>query len=118
MDTTHNGGGAGPSVVPVARFGIRYAGHDIEVRLAAGDAAADRLDVVVDGREVDPAAIRARDRDVGFDTEDGVEIRLHVGGREIDRLARVRLRRPDGYWIDLEPREGPADGAAGPPVAD
>lgn len=109
-----SGAGPEPATALVARFGIRYEGHDIEVRLAAGETAVDRLGVVVDGRDVDPGSISARNHDVGFETADGVEIRLHVAGREIDRLARVRLRRPDGYWVDLRPRGEETGEATGP----
>jgi hypothetical protein len=91
----------------VARYGIRYEGYDVEVVVGGeGELAADRVRVLLDGVPVDRSGLSTRAHDVALRTPDGVELRLHVGGREPGVLARVRLRRPDGYWVDL--RERPA----------
>lgn len=96
---------AGPEALArVARYGVRYEGHDIEVRVRDGDVDAEHVVVAVDGAPVDPGRTTRRSHDIAFDTDDGVEIRLHVGGRALDQLVRVRLRRPDGYWVDLRER--------------
>lgn len=102
VDMSHRGEGAGAATA--ARYGIRFAGHDIEVRLPGDRIALDAATVLLDGEPVDPARLTVRSRDVGLETADGVEIRLHLAGRANDVLSRVRLRRPDGYWVDLEPR--------------
>jgi hypothetical protein len=107
MSTRRSAGGSTSGTAPVARYGIEYAGHEIEVRVDGDDLSADRVRVLVDGTPVDRDRLTVRSHDVGLVTDDGVEIRLHVGGRVLDRLVRVRLRRPDGYWIDLEALEGP-----------
>lgn len=107
MDSSHREGSAGTTATRVARYGVRYEGHDIEVRMRAGDVDAERVAVLLDGEPVAPGAATRRSHDIALDTDDGVEIRLHVGGRALDSLVRVRLRRPDGYWIDLRERVDP-----------
>lgn len=101
MDQSHT---PGQGTATTARYGISFGGHDIEVRLAGDEVAPESATVLVDGEEVDPGTVRTRSRDVSLETTDGVEIRLHLAGRAHDVLSRVRLRRPDGYWVDLEPR--------------
>lgn len=100
MDRSHSEDG----VATIARYGIRFEGHDIEVRLPADQGGGADATVLIDGEAIDPARITARSRDVSLETADGVEVRLHLAARAQDVLSRVRLRRRDGYWVDLQPR--------------
>lgn len=110
VDSSHSRTPTSTTSPRVARYGVRYEGHDIEVRVRAGDVDAERVDVVLDGEPVAPEATTRRSHDIAFETDDGFEIRLHVGGRQLGTLVRVRMRRPDGYWIDLRERHGPPPG--------
>ncbi|MEV4418350.1 hypothetical protein AB0L40_00060 [Patulibacter sp. NPDC049589] len=106
MEGSRSEGRSGGLASRRARFGARYEGHDIEVVVEGSGDAADRTTVLLDGRPVEPPELAVTGHDLALTTGEGIEVRLRVDGRAFDVLMGVRLRRADGYWIDLRERSG------------
>jgi hypothetical protein len=86
------------------RYAATEAGHDVELEFDRKRVVLNEAILRVDGEQVDAAKVFYGDKDVRTTLADGTEIAVRLHSGMMGELTRAQLRRPDGTWVDLEPR--------------
>ena len=79
-------------------------GHTVEVRFDQRRVVVNRVDLTVDGVQVDAANVVYGERELTTTLDDGTVVAVVVHSGMTGEATRVQLRLADGSFTDLQPR--------------
>lgn len=89
----------------VERVGAELDGHDVELEFDKSRIVINKTVLRVDGEVVDGGRVFYGEKELKTTLADGTEVAVVLHSGMMGELDRAQLRRPDGSFVDLTPRD-------------